>query len=263
MVTWVIQTNFIDPIQISQIIDVLDSNSIPYVGVHLLPFTDELTLLGSLPEGNKVVPYGTCKLTRLAQLHNWTGMFFDEHKFRVDTWLKNRNDMLNGDVQIMTAKEAAVCFASVPADDMYFIRPVKDLKEFNGTVTNAAEISRWTKSVESGNFDVSEDTLVAISPAQKIHAEWRWFIVGGKVVSGSVYRMRGQKLVQREHDIDVINQAQSLADKWLPHETCVMDVAYTPNGVKVIEFNCFNSSGFYYHDINAIVLAVTKYLEGK
>jgi hypothetical protein len=75
-----------------------------------------------------------------------------------------------------------------------------------------------------------------------------------------MYRIRGQRLVKREVDADVIAEAQRLADKWLPNQTCVMDLALTDEGVKVIEFNCFNSSGFYYHDIRAVAEAVTNYV---
>ena len=85
--------------------------------------------------------------------------------------------------------------------------------------------------------------------------------VGGKVISGSTYKMHKQRLVQRETDRAVIREAQELADGWLPHDVCVMDIALTKDGPKIIEFNCFNSSGFYYHDIGAIVAAVTKYTD--
>ncbi len=62
---------------------------------------------------------------------------------------------------------------------------------------------------------------------------------------------------------NVIEDIQKLADKWLPNPTCVMDVALVDDEYKVIEFNCFNSSGFYKNDINKIVMAVTNQLRNK
>ncbi|MBT2748957.1 ATP-grasp domain-containing protein [Lysobacter sp. ISL-50] len=43
----------------------------------------------------------------------------------------------------------------------------------------------------------------------------------------------------------------------------MMDVAQTDDGFKVIEFNTFNSSGFYAHDIGKIVAAVTAHFTAR
>jgi hypothetical protein len=56
----------------------------------------------------------------------------------------------------------------------------------------------------------------------------------------------------RELDQKVIDEAQSFADKWLPDSCCVMDLALVDDSLKVIEFNCINSSGFYNHDVSKI-----------
>jgi hypothetical protein len=94
---------------------------------------------------------------------------------------------------------------------------------------------------------------------QNIKAEWRWFVVGGKVISGSMYRAHNQLRKMRVVEQDLINEAQLLADKWLPDECCVMDLALVGEELKVIEFNCINSSGFYDNDVNAIFEALWNY----
>jgi hypothetical protein len=263
MSTWVIQSNLIDPVQISQIVDACNGQGLPYVGVQVLPFIEDIKFLTEEPTHEFCIPYGSTKLVRLAQERKWKGMFFDHEKFRVDVWNANRSDMLNDDAEVMLVAELRNKVESIADDEVYFIRPVEDLKAFNGTVTTAKEIRHWMSSVDSGNFSFDENTPVIVAQPKKILAEWRWFIVGGKIISGSTYRMHGQRLVQRETDPDVINEAQELADGWLPHDVCVMDVAVIEGSPlpKVIEFNCFNSSGFYYHDIGAIVKAATKYTD--
>lgn len=263
MVSWLLQTNLIDSIQLGQVYTALRSQGIPYQGCHVIPFDDNIQFLEPIPPHKGVIPYGSTKLTRIAEEQGWTGMFFDEETFRVDTCLKNRSDMLNSDADIMLVRDLHEKFVGIADDEVFFIRPVKDLKEFNGTITTAKEIRNWMASVDSGNFSFSQDSPVVVASPKNILAEWRWFVVGGKIVSGSTYKMHGQRLVQRETDQAVIDEAQGLADKWLPNSTVVMDVALTKDGPKVIEFNCFNSSGFYYHDIEAVVTAVTQYLEAK
>ncbi len=91
-------------------------------------------------------------------------------------------------------------------------------------------------------------------------SESRFFVVGGKVIDGAFYRMYGQRFSGVAKP-DEIEAAQEMANVWLPHETCVMDIAKTEEGLKVIEFNCFNGSGFYVNDISKIVKAVTEYAE--
>lgn len=261
MATWAIQANLLDNVQISQITDALTALQIPYVPLQVIPFCDDITYGAEAPEGVDVIPYGSAKLSRLAQRMGWKGMFFDPQLFRVDVWNTNRDDMLNNDAEVMLVGELNERFKFISDDELFFIRPVEDLKAFNGTLTNAKEIRRWMSSVDSGNFSFNIDTPVVVAQPKHIDGEWRWFIVDGKVISGSIYKMHGQRLTQRELDQDVIDEAQELANKWLPNRTCVMDVALTKGCPKVIEFNCFNSSGFYYHDISAVVKAVSTYVD--
>lgn len=262
MTTWVLQSNFLNIDQMTHFAVALRELEIPFVDVAVIPFSDDFVTPIDIQDP-KIVPYGSTSLIKNAKRRGWSGVYFNEETFRADEWVKHRDDMLNHDSVFMTVGEAAEIFASKPKDDVYFIRPVKDLKEFNGTVTDCAEISRWMTSVESGNFSFSADTVVAIAPPKEIQMEWRHFVVDRKVVTSSSYRFKGMKLVRRELDKATLEEAQSFADKWLPHDNCVMDLALTPDGVKVIEFNCLNGSGFYYHDIKALVRAVTDYEDAK
>jgi hypothetical protein len=263
MATWLIQSNLLDPVQIGQICDALKERCYPYYGCKIIPFVDDIECFWTdgEPTHKNIIPYGSSKLSRLANTMGWTGMFFNLDQFRVDTWNTNRDDMLNSDAEFMTVADLEQRFAGVPDDEVFHIRPMEDLKAFNGTVTTAKEIRRWQHSDDAGNFSFKKTTQCVVSPPKKILAEWRWFIADGKIISGSTYKMNGQRLVQRETDQDVIDEAQAFADKWLPDEVCVMDIALTDDGPKVIEFNCFNSSGFYYHDIGAVVEAVTSYVD--
>lgn len=261
---WIIQSNFLDTNQITPLVEALNEFDLPFKDVSVIPFSDEFATPLEL-DHQRVIPYGSTKLCKIAEQRGWTGLFYDRSTFNVGCWNLERHDMLNSDPNIMTIREATASFGDVdyPDDEEWFIRPYEDLKAFNGTVTNAKEIRNWVDSVESGNFTFDDDTLVAISVPKKILKEWRYFIVDRKIVTGSSYRTKGLRLTSREEDLDVLAEAQELADGWLPHETCVMDVALTEYGVKVIEFNCLNASGFYYHDIRAFAKEVNSYFERK
>lgn len=259
MVTWVIQNNFIDQTQADIVARSVIDDGGEVEGVKVIPFHDKIEFLSGSPMGPHVVPYGATKLTKMSIEYGWKGVFFGDN-FDTGVWNANRDDMLNQECHIMKVSETAEFLKDYPSDLPMFIRPCLDLKAFNGTLTRVDEIRNWMKSIDSSNFSFTDDTLVSIAPAKHILAEWRWFVVGGKVIDGSIYRLRGQRLTIHERDLEVIAEAQTFADKWLPNQTCVMDLALTDDGMKCIEFNCFNSSGFYNNDIEKVVKAVNYYV---
>jgi hypothetical protein len=139
-----------------------------------------------------------------------------------------------------------------------------DLKHFSGQVMNRLEAADWLADAmslptESGSYAIDPEMLVCLSSPKKIQAEFRWFVVGGKVVSGSMYRCGGQMQHERMILASEIAEAQRFADNWLPHQNCVMDLALVNFRLYVIEFNCINSSGFYDHDIEAVFDSLWRY----
>lgn len=209
-----------------------------------------------------VIPYGSTLMTTIGLNLGWKGLYFDLGKFNYFTSAQNRNDMLNSDAFIGDALKA-IDYAELYSGRDLFIRPSDDLKQFSGQVMPADEICIFLKDAieceSEGSYKMLANTKIVISLVKKISAEWRWFIVGGKIVSGAIYMAHGQRLNRIETEKSVILEAQQMAEKWLPHENCVMDLALVENKLKVVEFNCINSSGFYGHDVNAIFKALWEY----
>lgn len=261
-VTWVIQTNLINDFTTHSVWYAAQDNGCDAKEAVIVPFQDELGNeedLLAMPVNGVVIPYGSVKLTRISKMRGWRGNCYDEDTFRSDLWLTKRDDMLNSGAFFMRVRNTPEFFEFAEDSDQWFIRPVKDLKQFNGTVADVADIRNWMNSTKSGNFSFDEDTEIMLAPVQKLYSESRFFIVGGKIVEGSYYKMGGRTHAARITQQEVLDSAQELADKWLPHECCVMDVADTDNGLKVIEFNTINSSGFYDHNIPNIVKAMTEW----
>lgn len=263
-VTWVIQTNLLNDLSVQGVWLAAEECGANVKEAIIVPFQETLANEEELQAMNVeddhiVIPYGSCKLTRISQQRGWRGNCFNPETFKTNVWNDNRKDMLNHDAVQMRVCDAAEFFKGKDLADKWFIRPVEDLKAFNGTVTEAEEIINWMKSKESGNFSFSQNTQIIISPVKKLYSESRFFIVGGKVVDGSYYRMANRLQSNHIEQHETIAAAQELADMWLPHECCVMDVADTDDGLKVIEFNTLNSSGFYAHDIKTIVTSITEW----
>lgn len=261
IVTWAIQTNLLNEDQQLSVWNAAKECGCDVQEIVVIPFSEEFG--NEIPDiGSLVIPYGSTSMIKLAQSRNWAGNFFDPETFRAEVWNRERDDMLNDDCIFTTVKDVQTALSDVDDGELRFIRPVKDLKEFSGAVTTVKEIKNWMNSVYSGNFSFSEDTEIVIAPVKNIKVEARYFVVGGKVVDGSVYKVNG--ILSKHHiaaaDIDA--EVHEMAKKWLPNECCVMDIALLDgDAFKVVEFNTINGSGFYDNDIKTIVAAMSKYVK--
>lgn len=251
---WVLQSNLVKESQVRPFAEAFRAQGITFVDVAIVPFSDGFVDEPSIPADAYVIPYGSTTLMRIALQRGWEGLFYCD-QFQVPVWLIHRSDMLNDDAVIVTDKEARHRFQHANPGP-WFVRPTLDFKAFSGTVGSGKELAKLMEGGEGSKFNFTDDTLVAISEAKPILCEWRYFIVGGEVISGSLYRGAGESYIKRVDDADELRAAQMMADIWLPHPTCVMDVALTDAGRRVIEFNCLNASGIYDHDVPAIVKAV-------
>lgn len=252
-----IQTNLMNEDQLQLLHSAVERHPHVYIGV--IPFSRDITANEKL-DGTDYIPYGSTLLTNLALERQWKGLFFDVQKMNYKNFLANHPKMLNDNV--LNVQEAIDFLRTQPVDKLFFTRPSEDLKQYSGTVMEAKEIADWFESMiscpDGGTYYMPPEKDVVLCSPKPIQAEWRWFIVNGKIVSGSMYRAHGQLRKLRETDPDVIAEAQALADIWLPFDSVVMDTAITEdsNDVKVIEFNCINSSGFYDTDVDAVMDAL-------
>lgn len=232
------------------------TQNLPVVYVGAIPFSEEITT-NELIEGTDYIPYGSTLLSRVGAKHGWKGLHYDLDKLNYQNFTNNRFDMLNHGVNKVS--DVYKFLLSAPEDSMWFTRPSLDNKQYSGCVMGTVELREWLLSMmESGpgSYHMSPDAKIVLSSPQEIQAEWRWFIVGGKVITGSMYRAHDQMNVKRELDAAVIDEAQAMADVWLPCDCVVMDTCLVDGEMKVIEFNCINSSGSYDNDMKAVFEAL-------
>ena len=255
---FMIQHNLINPDHLLEVQLAIEKFPHEFVGV--IPFGHEITSDEPIV-GTDYIPYGSTLFTTLTHELGWKGSYFDLDKFNYRAFLGSRDDMLNSNV--MTIEDAMAFLKTVPEDSEWFTRPSLDLKQYVGMVETAGELLAWFKDATeftgSGCYKIEEGTDIVLCKPVNIQAEYRWFVVGGKVISGSMYRYRGNLFKQRCIEPDIIAEAQRFADKWLPHDNCCMDLALVNDQVKVVEFNCINSSGFYDNDVEAIFKAIWEY----
>lgn len=251
---WIIQENLYKEEAFLDLIKALDDFECQYKIVKVVPFSHDL-----IPEPNiegHIVVMGATTMIGIAQERKWKPGAFYNKNFDHQIWLKNLGtELLNYEAEVCTFKDIN------PKYNPFFIRPSEDRKVFSGQVIDKANFDIWRRSTEqvaySGYTTLTPDTLVVVSPLKAIHAEWRFFVVDEKIVTGSLYK-RGDRVISLPliHNEDAIIYAQKMVDLWQPDRAFVIDVASTDDGYKVIEYNCLNSSGFYRSDVSKIVMAI-------
>lgn len=228
-----------------QMTDALEALGKEYGIVKVVPFSHDLITPDGIDLKLPTVVYGSTLLAALAPQHLSPGAFYEPHFFDPRTW--HHPQMLNKEMRVTTAGQLRSEWIQEPV----FIKSVRD-KLHTGMVIEPEDKNWWI--VEQTEPDGEDEML--LSPVQKISQEWRFFIVDGKVISGSQYRHDGVRRLREPVADWVWDTAQKYADMWLPTPNVVMDLCAVNDGVKVVEFNCLNSSGFYNSDVCAIVKAL-------
>lgn len=137
-----------------------------------------------------------------------------------------------------------------------FVRPDSGIKTFTGLCIDL-ETAPFEISSLKQLTPVTEKTMVLVAPARVIDAEYRFFIVGGKVITGSQYHVDGKISIDPSVSEVCLRVAEQVAA--LPRQ---VDLAYACDvglfgGVpKVVELNAFSTSGLYACDSLALFKAV-------
>lgn len=253
---WVLQNNIFKEDAYDQLIETLDRFGLPYSIHKVVPFVGELHPEPELDHKN-VICMGSYSMRHHAKKMIWTPGVFDlepcDFEMQRTYWGQH---MLNFHSKISRFEDAQFPEGS----DLAFIRPVSDSKVFAGKVFERDEFYTWKVKVCVLEFDygttMSKDTLIQVAEPLQIHAEYRFWVVHGDIITASLYKqgetIRYSQLVdERFHDF-----VRDRIAEWQPHAAFVIDVADTPNGIKVVEINTLNSSGFYAADMQKLVMAL-------
>lgn len=251
---WVLQNNLFQEEGHTQLEDALKHQGIPYSIHKIVPFTTELSPTVSV-ENQDVICFGSYSMLRIAKANEWTpGVFALNNFTHQQLQEKWKGNMLNiGKQTIFEAIPHTKEFALTE----FFIRPATDEKFFVGRVYNRSEFLAWWENIVINRHDygngLTAETPVLISEVQEIYSEYRTWIINGKVVTSSSYRLQNKSITDAPVEEDIINYANNCAQIWSPEIAYCLDICRTANGLKIVEPNTINFSGFYNGDIAKIV----------
>jgi hypothetical protein len=171
-------------------------------------------------------------------------VFYDSEGFAASNWVPVLGgNALNGDGEVQAISEIG---RRLRCGERVHIRPNRDDKAFNGSVYDIAAWESMLAVRHQKHQSLPDSKLECwISPVKEIEAEYRCWFIDHTLVDVSMYRDNGEFYTRRETASQVLQAAVRLAAEYLPIGNVVMDIAKTPDGYKVIEFNPINSSGWY------------------
>lgn len=268
---WVVQNNLYKEEGYNKFLNSLERLECNYIIVKPIPFTNIIIPVDfddidrDISEADDpidddsqpIMICGAISLGRIAKARGWHPGSFINDNFHYAKWKTNWGDnLLNPDAKIGTVSSF---FGHSPSHDV-FVRPTEDTKAIAGTVMSKYDFEDWISSVsmvkEEEFAPLHKNTEIAISPIKKIYNECRLFVVDGKVVTASIYKKGNDVIEDSNVDERYISFVNKMTKIWSPSIAFVMDVADTPNGLKIIEINNLNSAGFYACDTSKIINAV-------
>lgn len=253
---WIVQNNIYNEDGFKSLIDTLETLKLPYSMHKCMPFIGILEPEPA-PIQNNVIVMGSYTLAREAIRRKWNpGVFLNENfnfPLQHSHW---GNLMLNSDYQLY-------CFSQIPEQEYpFFIRPTEDSKSFTGQLMDWPSFTEWRDKVlalapEDGS-QITWNTQVIIASPKTIYAEYRTWIVDGKAVAWSQYKIGNRKLKNYIADVDrrILDFAEHCAAQWSPHRTYVLDIFETPDGLFIGEVNNLNSAGFYAANMGKLIMAL-------
>lgn len=258
---WVIQSNFLKDDNIGKLASFLDVHSISWQQIQVVPFDDsDITEVSS---DDITVFYGSVGLThRVAKNNKWKpGVWFEPSKFSFQGILNGyKEHCLNADSLVLSLQDF-VLLKNIKDEQVYFMRPVEDNKSITGacfTVKQIKELVDGLTNADKTNRLQLESVMQFASP-KEIVKETRHFIVNGKVSTSSNY---GHGKLPEEPQEEDISFAQQMVELYQPADVFTLDTCALEDGTKkLVELNCFNSSGFYWADVHKLTKDIIDFLE--
>jgi hypothetical protein len=255
---WVIQENLGSSKEIEELFRACEKLGIEAMPVRIVPFSNEIP---DIPNDKLAIFYGSANFVFNAKrCGKWNPCaFFDDETFRFSHWSnKYGSSVLNSDALICSMRDLSL--SEHPNDEMFFIRPDRDLKEFSGQLISFEDYLVWYSKIDRSDLEmtINPDTAIVVATPKNLSHEWRLFMVKNRYCTGSHYRSDGNLVVTPDVPDEVIQFAETQANVWYPDAVYVLDVGQCENGFYIIEINGFNSTGFYSSNIYNIVHEVSE-----
>lgn len=255
---WILQEDIFNEVAYNKFVECLDRLNISYSVHKIIPFIGEL--IPSPQPNQNAICFGSYSMKYEAERLNLTPGVFDLESQDFNVQIKYWKDhMLNHDSKIYKLKDNTI-INDWDDDELKFIRPINDSKAFSGTLYSMDDFLTWQTNICDLQLDfgdiVTPDMLIQIARQKEIWKEHRFWIVNGEIITASTYNIGGKSVYKEVIDDNLFEFVYDKIRLYQPHNAFCIDVAETPNGLKIIEINTLNSCQFYAADLQKLIIAL-------
>jgi len=264
---YILQENVFRESHYETIRNTLERFKLPFTVVRIFPFTDKIVALEDIPDGpyelddlpefiapaGPVFVFGAVKLARVAAAKNWQpgSMLNENHDFMVYRE-HYRENLLNWDSEILQVKDDILWAPGA----VYFIRPTIDSKSFTGAVFTEMQWRDKKASCISQENSLTWDSLIQVCKPKNIQKEIRFWVVDGRIVTGSQYRSGNKTVYDSFFEQEAAWFAQGMVNLYRLADAFVIDVCLSDGIWKIVECGCINCAGFYHSDVQRTIMAL-------
>jgi len=251
---YIVQENTFREENYDLLIKSLERLGLEYEVVKVLPFTDEIEVLTTRKD---VFVFGSLKLARISRDQSWIpgSLMSDTHDYNVYSQYYKEN-LLNYDSKIYKFTDY-LDWANLNSPEK-FIRPCLDSKTFTGKVFNKEDWNNFVEhSLTNGHStSLTSDTLIQVAKPKHIQKEIRFWVVGGRVITGSQYRLGYRTVSDVNYEPSAVEFAQNMVDIYQLADVFVIDICLVNDEWKIVECGCLNCAGFYHADLIKVLIAL-------
>lgn len=252
---YIIQENLFQESHYEILLQTMGRFKFEYEIVKFRPFIHEVEFT---TDRKDVFCFGAVAMAHSAKKYGWTpgSMMNENHDFEV--YGKHYGtEMLNHGGKIIEFGD------DIPFDDfLFFARPTLDTKIFSGQVFTKHSWKEYVIECTANDAVrlIKSETKVLVAPLKEIQQEIRCWMVGGKAITISRYKLGNfVRYENYDHEEYIKEYAEKMAKIFSPAEAFVLDVAITEEGLKVVEINCINCAGFYHANIQNLIAALEEH----
>lgn len=248
---YIVQENLFKERNFDILINYFINNKMDYEIIKWIPFQENLEIK---TDRTDVLVFGGVSLTKVAIEKKWKpGVFYNENH-DMEIYMRHYGEhMLNSDGVVFSSHEEL----PTVLPNVFFARPTQDTKLFSGGLFSR---KGWEESMRA-YMELKKGLehnvrIFAASDKEYIQKEIRCWVVDGKVVTASQYKLGNLVTTKNyDHEIEAINFAQKMVDIYQPSRAFVLDICLHQDTYKVVEINCINSAGFYDANMNKLIQA--------
>lgn len=256
---WLIESHVGDEPGFQAMLKHLREANYPHHIMRFVPFSYDV--VGAIPAvASPCIAFGGAGIANYVERTNlrpgvWTGPQFSPTHYadKLRVLYLNHN-------QILCRLSDVASNASQKGWTQFFMRPDNDLKPFAGRAFDFDEVVKWVSDLKLGNLLDENNHHVSIAPLLNIGREWRTVVVNREPIAWSQYKHDGRRKDSPTIEPAALKAIREAVANYAPADVFVADVCETDDGMKIVEYNTFNSAGLYACDIGEVIDTISAFV---